>query len=182
MENIAGYVLDHTSRDEGRWRRLPADRRGPYFVSAIHGPRRDEFLRLLRRHREESPGRNPLDGREHALGEMVRWIGIAPLAIRFVGLGVILGVFELASPWEAGAGEDREAVDRRPGRGEGWRFRLKGSRPRAAIEGPGDGAGAARGRRRPGPRRPRWTRCARAPAGGIGPASRGILARPGYVL
>jgi hypothetical protein len=169
MENIAGYVLDHTCRDEVRWRRLPAGERGPYLVSALHGPRRDEFLRLVRRHREISTGYNPLDGREHGLGEVTRWLGIAPLAIRFVGLGVILGVFELTSPWEAVVGEDCESVDRRLGRGDGWRFRLKGSRARIPSGRPGPAAEVAGCRRRPGPRRIRWTRCARARTGGIGP-------------
>jgi hypothetical protein len=164
METIAGYVFDHTSRDEDRWHRLPADRRGPYFVSASHGPEKAEFLRLVRLHRQKAPGCNPLDGREHGLGEIARWIGIAPLAARFVGLGVLLGVFEQVTPWEALPGETREDM----GRGGGWRFRLKGARPRVAIADAGNRAGASVSRRRPGPRRPRWTRGPRARACGIG--------------
>jgi hypothetical protein len=160
MQTIAGYVLDHTIRDKARWHSLPADERGPYLVSALHDPRKTEFLRLIRLHGEKSPGCNPLDGREHSLSEIARWIGITALAVRFVGLGVILGVFELTSPWEGEAGGDRRSMDRCPERvGEG-RFRLERSRPREEIKGPGGGEMPTSCRRPAGPRRPRYTRCA----------------------
>ena len=63
----------------------------PLLRLGVHAPEKAEFLRLARLHREKSPALNPLDGREHGLGEVARWIGMTQLAIRFVGLGVILG-------------------------------------------------------------------------------------------
>jgi hypothetical protein len=162
MQNIAGYVFDHTSRDERRWHGLAANERGPYCVSALYSPREAEFLRLIRLHREKSPGCNPLDGREHSLSEIARWIGNTALAVRFVGLGVILSVFKLISPWEDRAGEGLQDTHRPLDRVHEGRFRLHGSRLREATEGSDYRTGTMRFPRRPGPRRPRYTRCNRA--------------------
>jgi hypothetical protein len=167
MQNIAGYILDHTSRDEGRWHRLPDEARGPYFVSALYDPRRGEYISLVRRHRENSPGCNPLDGREHSLKEMAGWLKNSAMAVRFVGLGVLLGIFELASSWEPRAGEDHEEAYGRPEGLNEVRFRLKGARPRDAIAGSESKDGLPMARSRPGPRRPRYTRCKWARASGI---------------
>jgi len=167
VQDIAGYVFDHTSRDAGRWHRLAAAERGPLLVSAVHAPREAEFLRLIRLHREKSPGCNPLDGREHSIGEIGRWLGIKALAVRFVGLGVILGVFELTSRWESPAGGDHQDPQGRPEQLDGLRFRLEGSRPREVIGGSGYGACAPSCRRRPGPRMPRQTRRRRARSGAM---------------
>jgi hypothetical protein len=72
------------------------------------------------------------------------------LAARFVGLGVILGVFELADPWEGRAGEEHRDMQGPAERVDGLRFRLKGPRPPEAIEGYVDRA-EMRGRRRHAP-------------------------------
>ena len=98
MENIAGYVYDHTLHEPRRWHQLEANQRGPYFVSMVHSPRRAEFLRFVRLHVEDHPYCDPLDGRVHRLEEVTRWIGIRALAVRFISLGVGLGVFELVQP------------------------------------------------------------------------------------
>jgi hypothetical protein len=166
MENIAGYLLDHTTRNESRWRRADDAKRGPYLVSAIHGPRKDVFLRLIRLQTQSSSGCNPLDRRAHGLDEIARWIGNRALAIRFIGLGVILGAFELATPWEAVLGEDLESMDRRLAVRGAVRFRLKGSRPWTAVLGSANQTTSQQSRRRPGPRRARYTR--RKPARGYG--------------
>jgi hypothetical protein len=153
VENIGGYVFDHTTRNASRWNTLQADERGPFFVSTLNAPRKDEFLRYVRQHMEKSPGCNPLDGREHMIGEIARWIGVRALAVRFVSLGVLLGVFELASPRESRPGETDPEMCLL-----GERFRAKGTHPGAAIKGSARQAGAARDWRRRGPRRPRSIR------------------------
>jgi hypothetical protein len=158
MENIESFLLDHAIRDEARWHRLPEEARGPYFVSARFGPRKARFLELVRRKVEVAPGFNPLDGREHRLGEIARWLRCREFALRFVGIGVTLGVFELASPWEPRAGEANQDTDRCLEWSDEGRFRLAGSRPREAIGHPEDRNGPVSSRRRPGPRRPRYTR------------------------
>jgi hypothetical protein len=125
MENIAGYVYDHTTCNEQRWHKLDAGQRGPYFVSATYQPGRDRFLELIHLHGEQRPDCDPLDDHEHGFAEITRWIGIRELAIRFIGLGVMLGVFELVRSWEERAGESRDEMSRRLDRGNEGTFRLK---------------------------------------------------------
>jgi hypothetical protein len=125
VENIAGYVYDHTTCDERRWHELDAVQRGPYFVSATYQPQRDRFLELIQLYSEQRPDCDPLDGHEHNLAEMTRWIGIRELALRLIGLGVMLGVFELVRPWEERAEESREKMIGRLDRGDEGSFRLK---------------------------------------------------------
>jgi len=125
VENIAGYVYDHTTCNARRWRRLEADQHGPFFVSIVHGPERDEFLRCTRTHAENNPGCDPLDGRVHSLQEVTRWIGIRELALRFIGLGVILGVFELVRPWTSREHENHEDMINRLERDNDAQFRLR---------------------------------------------------------
>jgi hypothetical protein len=59
---------------------------------------------------------------------MTRWIGIPELALRFIGLGVMLGVFELRRSWEEREGESRGELIRRLERGDEGCFQLKGHR------------------------------------------------------
>ena len=123
MENIAGYVFDHTTCDARRWRQLEADQQGPYFVSMVHGPQRAEFLRSVRAHAEKHACCDPLDGRGHTLKEVTRWIGIRDLALRFIGLGVMLGVFESVQPWVRREQESHEDMMNRLERGNEVQFR-----------------------------------------------------------
>jgi len=123
--NIAGYVFDHTTCDARRWQQLEAGQQGPYLVSMVNGPHRDEFLRFARTHVEKNPCCDPLDGRAHDLTEVTRWIGIRELALRFIGLGVILGVFELVQPWVRREQESHEDMIDRLERENEARFRLK---------------------------------------------------------
>jgi len=125
VENIAGYVFDHTTCDARRWHQLEAGQQGPYFVSMVHGPQRDEFLRSARAHAEKNSSCDPFDGRVHDLKEVTRWIGIRELALRFIGLGVILGVFELVQPWVRREQESHEDMINRLERDNEARFRLK---------------------------------------------------------
>jgi hypothetical protein len=125
VENIAGYVYDHTGCDERRWHQLEADQRGPYFVSAVNGPRRDEFLKSVRSQIEKKTCCDPLDGQVHSLEDVTRWIGIRELALRFIGLGVILGVFQLVEQWKRREEEKHDDMIKRLQREHGARFRSK---------------------------------------------------------
>ena len=108
MENIAGYVYDHTTCNARSWRQAEPTNKVRTPCRWVHSPRRAEFLRYVRLHAEKNPCCNPLDGRVHSLKEVTSWIGIRELALRFIGLGVILGVFELVrAVGEARAGEPR---------------------------------------------------------------------------
>ena len=133
MENIAGYVFDHTTCDARRWRQLEADQQGPYFVTMVHRPLKAEFLRSVRAHAENNASCDPLDGRVHTLKEITRWIGIRDLALRFIGLGVMLEVFELVQPWVRRERESHEDMMNRLERGNEVQFRAKVQSPLSAF-------------------------------------------------
>ena len=125
MDDIAGYVYDHTTCNARRWHQLKTDQQGPYFVSMLHGPRRDEFLRTGRSHTEHNSCCDPLDGQVHSLKDVTGWMGIRELALRFIGLGVILGAFELVQPWVRREQESHEDMINRLEQENEGRFRLK---------------------------------------------------------
>jgi hypothetical protein len=93
-------------------------------VLTVNGPRREHFLKLVRSHVEKKPGCDPLDGQLHSLEEVTRWIGIRELALRFIGLGVALGVFQLAAPWKRDREESHESMIKRLAQEDGARFLL----------------------------------------------------------
>jgi hypothetical protein len=106
-EHLADYVADHTSCSESRWHKVGTDQRGPFPISSISKvvgqgieltPTRDTFLNLIRSHMVGSDC-NPLDGETHGFDELSRWFQSGGIVLPFVGLGVILGVFELVGPW-----------------------------------------------------------------------------------
>ena len=127
VENISGYVYDHTRCGPRRWHQLETGQRGPFFVSTVNGPRCDDFLRFVRSYVEKKSVCDPLDGQVHGLEEVTRWIGIRELALRFIGLGVILGVFQLVEPWIRCDEEGHEQMLDRLKREDGARFRSSAS-------------------------------------------------------
>jgi hypothetical protein len=133
VENIAGYVYDHTRCGAPRWHRLESRQRGPFYVWAINEPRLDAFLKFVRSHVEKKPGCDPLDGQAHSLEEVTRWIGIRELGLRFIGLGVLLGVFRLVKPWLQREDESHEDMLKRLQQEDGARFQL--SSPQASSAG-----------------------------------------------
>ena len=167
MDNIEGFLLDHAVLSEGRWHRCPEGSRGPYFVSARCAPQNSRFLELIRRKVKDSPGCNPLDGREHSIVEIARWMAGEYFALQFVGMGVMLGIFELSGPWEAQAGEDSRQMCRRLERSGAGRFRAKGIRSREVIAVVGERMPPSRYSRVRGPRRRRYLRGTRARTCGI---------------
>ena len=94
-------------------------------MSTAHSPRTAEFLRFVRLHADKNPCCDPLDGQVHNLKEVTRWIGIRELALRFIGLGVILGVFELVQPWVRREQENYEDTIGRLERDNDAQFRSK---------------------------------------------------------
>ena len=129
VDNIAGYVYDHTTCHEPHWQSLEPNGQGPFFVSAKHPPGKDQFLEFIERHRDKNSWCDSLDGQVHSLDEIARWIGIGNLPVRFLGLGVILDVFKLLQPWEGRERRSGEEMSRHlEGEDEGL-FKLKVSRP-----------------------------------------------------
>jgi hypothetical protein len=158
VENIAGYVFDHTTLDQSRWHRLGADERGPYRVSASHDPQKDRFLDFIHLHAEKAPRCNPLDGRKHRLSEIAGWIGNRALARRFIGLGVILGVFELVRQPPGRGGADCEDLIRRLDRGAPGHRRLEEARRSEPIASFPSLPPMPKCRKQPGRATPRWPR------------------------
>ncbi len=111
------FVNAHTDRGECRCgkcfdRGMQPDPTGHvadmvfFPVAAVDSPDRAEFERLIR----ETPGEfckcNPLDGQEHGYIELGGWLGDQGLALKFMGLGSLLGVFMLLTPKMMGVSED----------------------------------------------------------------------------
>jgi hypothetical protein len=114
-DNLPNYVAAHTTCTESRWHGVGSDLRGPYPISAVRlnhdgmeiMPEKGKFLELVRAHQGDI-GCNPLDGHEHGFLEMARWLHSSGTVLPFVGLGVILGVFELVNPWRNDASYEEQ--------------------------------------------------------------------------
>lgn len=61
-------------------------------------PTPEEFMRLSAAHRGDFTSVDPFDGKEHSYLELGAWIGDQGLAMQYMALGCLLGVFTLLSP------------------------------------------------------------------------------------
>lgn len=70
-----------------------------FFVVAKRGePSADTFVALTKAHHGEFNTVNPLDGAEHNYLELGGWLGDQGLALQYMALGSLLGVFTLMTP------------------------------------------------------------------------------------
>jgi hypothetical protein len=67
-------------------------------VAATNSPTVEEFVTLTKEHVSEFFPVDPLDGDEHNYMEIGGWIGSQEMALRYMGLGALLGVFTLMTP------------------------------------------------------------------------------------
>jgi hypothetical protein len=106
---ITDYIVAHVDRGECKCGKCidVADKADPvghtadlvFFKVAAKGePSADEFRRLTEQHKGEFADCNPFDGNEHGYMELGGWIGDQGLALMYMGLGAVLGVFELLTP------------------------------------------------------------------------------------
>lgn len=106
---LQDYVIAHTERGECKCGRCADVGNKPdpightadtmFFKVAKHGePDADTFTKLARAHRGEFNSVDPFDGNEHSYIELGGWIGDQGLALMFMGLGSLLGVFQLLTP------------------------------------------------------------------------------------
>lgn len=108
--SLAKYVLDHTLRDACRCGKC-IDPGNPdvvllphtvdmYFfnVCAVNNPQKDEFTDLISKHQGEFCEVNLFDGNEHGYMELGGWIGDQGLAMQFMGLGELLGLWKIMHP------------------------------------------------------------------------------------
>lgn len=106
---LADYVANHTERGECRCGKCldRGDAPDPeghtadmvFFRVARRGePTREDFIRLTRGHRGAFGEYDPLDGKGHTYIELGGWMGDQGLALLYMALGALLGVFSLATP------------------------------------------------------------------------------------
>lgn len=71
-----------------------------YFfdVSSRNNPTPEEFVALTQSHQGEFADVNPLDGKEHSYIELGGWIGDQGLAIQYMALGQLLGLWQTMTP------------------------------------------------------------------------------------
>jgi len=129
MTELCQYVREHVERGECKCGRCsdvgnkpdPASHTADliFFQTALRGqPTRDQFERLTREHRSEfGDGCDPLDGLEHSYLELGSWIGDQGMALEYMGLGHLLGVFDLLTPRTMFPGVEDEVALELAGRG-----------------------------------------------------------------
>lgn len=69
-----------------------------FEVAMKEGATAEEFTRLTKEHEGKYGPCDPFDGKEHGYLELGGWIGDQALALRFMGLGHLLRVFDLLTP------------------------------------------------------------------------------------
>lgn len=69
-----------------------------FKVAKKEGVAVEEFVRLSKAHPGDFGPCDPLDGKEHGYQELGAWIGDQGLALLYMGLGHLLGVFDLLTP------------------------------------------------------------------------------------
>lgn len=109
MTPLVEYVLEHTERGECKCgacidvgsKPEPTGHTADlifFKVVAANKPDKDEFIRLTKEHVGDYGQPDLFDGAEHGYMELGGWIGDQGLAMQFMGLGFILGVFQLLTP------------------------------------------------------------------------------------
>lgn len=117
MTPLVDYVLRHTERGECKCGQCldRGDNPDPdghtvdlgfFKVAAKDNPDKETFLRLTSEHLGEFGHCDPFDGSEHNYMELGGWIGDQGIAMQYMGLGVLLGIFNLLSPAMLGITSD----------------------------------------------------------------------------
>src|ERR1035438_6545721 len=106
---IQEYVTNHTERGECKCGKCADVGTKPdpightadivfFKVKAVNSPSIEEFKRLTEDAKGEFCAVNPFDGKEHSYLELGGWIGDQGLAMQYMGLGTLLGLFQLLTP------------------------------------------------------------------------------------
>lgn len=108
---IVEYVQKHTTRGECKCGQCIDAGTKPDPAAGVHtadmiffkvakrgDPDEDTFRKLTADFPGEYAPCDPFDGREHNYMELGGWIGDQGLSMQYMGLGFLLGVFELLTP------------------------------------------------------------------------------------
>ena len=109
MTTIADYVMTQSVRGECQCGRCCDKGEAPdptghtvdmvfFKVAAVEGSEATRFRELTHRHRGVFGEIDPLDGAEHSYLELGGWVGDQGIALQYMALGTLLGVFKLLSP------------------------------------------------------------------------------------
>lgn len=110
VHELGNYVIGHTERGECKCGQCidKGDKPEPqghtadlifFKVAKRENPTAEEFRRLtLDSLQGAYCNCDPLDGREHSYIELGGWIGDQGVAMQYMALGALLGVFELLTP------------------------------------------------------------------------------------
>jgi hypothetical protein len=89
-----------------------------YFnVCATNNPDVETFKRLIAEHKGEWGEMNPLDEKEHSYIEVGGWIGDQSLAMQFMALGELLGLWRVMQPTMIGLDRHEEVAQQMAGAG-----------------------------------------------------------------
>lgn len=109
MNRLAKFISEHTTRGECQCGKCFDRGNNPdpsghtadlvFFKVALQGsPSPEEFVLLSDSHAGEFRECQPLDGQEHSYLELGGWLGDQGIALQYMALGHLLGVFYLLTP------------------------------------------------------------------------------------
>lgn len=107
--DLASYVIEHTARGECKCGKCFDVGHNPdpqghtadlifFKMIATGSPSAEEFRRLTNEHKGHYNECDPFDGNEHGYMELGGWIGDQGVALQYMGLGHLLGLFSLLTP------------------------------------------------------------------------------------
>lgn len=109
MSKLVDFVMKHTDRNactcgrcviRGEDKPMTGHTIDMFFfdVCVKKPPNVDMFRKLITEHKGEHCDANLFDGQEHSYIELGGWIGSQEVALRFMGLGVLLGLWDVMHP------------------------------------------------------------------------------------
>jgi hypothetical protein len=128
MKDLIEYVTAHTERNactcgrccvSGDDKPMTGHTVDLFFfdVCAKAAPDAQTLKKLIAEHRGEHVEVNLFDGKEHSYIELGAWIGDQGLAMQMMGLGVILGLWEVLHPGMLGLNRNDPMAQKMAGAG-----------------------------------------------------------------
>ena len=129
MSQLSDFVLKHSVRGScecGQCIDAPATSVQPtghtadvyYFqVATKDSPDPETLKKLIQEHKGDFCNVDPMDGEEHGYIELGGWIGDQGLALQLMGLGSLLGLWELLTPKTMCPGLPKDLMDMMAGKG-----------------------------------------------------------------
>lgn len=117
--NLAEFVIHHTNPASGADPSVRSANVVFFHVILVGDPKASKLTELIQSYPGEFCQCNPLDGAEHNFLELGGWIGDQGLALRLMGLGRVLDLWTLITPFTLGLAEPHEITAARALAGAG---------------------------------------------------------------